>query len=38
MDGFRSRLGFVPEDKVGVAVMINADDGTPDLFLERAQD
>ncbi len=36
--GFRSQLGFVPEDKVGVVVMINADDGTPNLFLERALD
>lgn len=34
--GFRSQLGFIPEDKIGVAVMINADDGTPGLFLERA--
>ncbi len=34
--GYRSQIGFVPEDKIGVVVMMNCDDGTPNLYLDRA--
>jgi hypothetical protein len=34
--GYRSQLGFIPEDKIGVVVMMNCDDGTPNVYLDRA--
>lgn len=34
--GYRSQLGFVPADRLGIVVMINCDDGTPNVYLDRA--
>jgi CubicO group peptidase (beta-lactamase class C family) len=33
--GFQTRIALCPAEKVGVIVLTNADDGTPDIFVEQ---
>ena len=33
--GYRTRLAFCPEDKVAVIMLINADDGDPQIYSDR---
>jgi CubicO group peptidase (beta-lactamase class C family) len=33
--GYRTQIGFCPEEKIGVIVLTNADDGDPGFFLEQ---
>lgn len=34
--GYRTQIGFCSEEKIGVIVLTNADDGDPGFFLEQA--
>ena len=34
--GYRTAIGFCPEQKIGVIVLTNADDGDPSFYLEQA--
>jgi hypothetical protein len=34
--GYRTMLHLCPADRIGVIVMINADDGTPPVFVDKA--
>mgnify|MGYP005855895051 CR=1 FL=1 len=33
--GYRTQIGFCPDEKIGVIVLTNADDGDPGFFLEQ---
>jgi len=33
--GYRTQIGFCPEEKIGVIILTNADDGDPGFFLEQ---
>jgi CubicO group peptidase (beta-lactamase class C family) len=33
--GYRTKIGFCPDEKIGVIVLTNADDGDPGFFLEH---
>jgi CubicO group peptidase (beta-lactamase class C family) len=33
--GYRTKIGFCPDEKIGVIVLTNADDGDPGFFLEQ---
>ncbi len=33
--GYRTQIGFCPDEKIGVIVLTNADDGEPGFFLEQ---
>lgn len=34
--GYQTQIGFIVEDKIGVIVLTNADDGSPNTYLEQA--
>ena len=34
--GYRTQIGFCSDEKIGVIVLTNADDGDPEFFLEQA--
>jgi CubicO group peptidase (beta-lactamase class C family) len=36
LQGYRTQLAINPEEKLAVIVMTNADDGNPDLYVEKA--
>lgn len=36
--GYKSQISFCTDEKFGVVVMINCDDGSPSLFIDRAYD
>lgn len=34
--GYQTQIGFIVEDRIGVIVLTNADDGSPNTYLEQA--